>query len=91
MSNERIEEIKQLIDETKKIHEMHKRTLETLKEEGINGFTSKQTKYDAKRDGVSTDYLFYQEIKRLRTEIESYFLSMSELLNLLKEAEMQQD
>ncbi|MBJ8476475.1 hypothetical protein [Acinetobacter bereziniae] len=87
MSNYSLEEVKQLIEDTKKIHEMHKEALEAMKNNGLNGFSEKETSQDAAESGISVNLLYYSEIKRLRTEIESYFATMSNLLEMLKQAQ----
>lgn len=87
MSKYKIEEVKQLIEDTKKIHEMHKEALESMKQNGVTGFSDQETSQDAAKSGVSINHLYYSEIKRLRTEIESYFTTMTELLEMLKQAQ----
>lgn len=87
MSNYSLEEVKQLIEDTKKIHEMHKEALEAMKHNGLKGFSEKETSQDAAESGISVNHLYYSEIKRLRTEIESYFATMTDLLEMLKQAQ----
>ena len=90
MSQDKTEQLKQLIEETVRIHEMNKQTLETLKNGGVEKFADEDTRNDAAKNGISINYLYYNEIKRLRTAIESYSNEMLALLDKMEEVKQEQ-
>jgi len=76
-----------LIEDLNKTHEMHKNMLEGIKRNGIKGFATTETAVDAVKAGIDINKVYYQEIERLRSEIESYYSTLSELLKTLQDIE----
>jgi len=66
---------------------MHKNMLEGIKRNGIKGFATTETAVDAVKAGIDINKVYYQEIERLRSEIESYYSTLSELLKTLQDIE----
>ena len=77
--------IEKLIEDLNRTHEMHKNMLEGIKRNGIKGFATTETAVDAVKAGIDINKVYYQEIERLRSEIESYYSTLSELLKTLQE------
>ena len=61
--------------------------LEGIKRNGIKGFATTETAVDAVKAGIDINKVYYQEIERLRSEIESYYSTLSELLKTLQDIE----
>ena len=76
-----------MIEDLNKTHEMHKNMLEGIKRNGIKGFATTETAVDAVKAGIDINKVYYQEIERLRSEIESYYSTLSELLKTLQDIE----
>lgn len=79
--------IEKLIEDLNRTHEMHKNMLEGIKRNGIKGFATTETAVDAVKAGIDINKVYYQEIERLRSEIESYYSTLSELLKTLQDIE----
>ncbi|MDG9858797.1 hypothetical protein N5J48_02420 [Acinetobacter ursingii] len=79
--------IEKLIEDLNRTHEMHKNMLEGIKRNGIKGFATTETAVDAVKAGIDINKIYYQEIERLRSEIESYYSTLSELLKTLQDIE----
>ncbi|MCU4359318.1 hypothetical protein [Acinetobacter ursingii] len=79
--------IEKLIEDLNSTHEMHKNMLEGIKRNGIKGFATTETAVDAVKAGIDINKVYYQEIERLRSEIESYYSTLSELLKTLQDIE----
>ena len=79
--------IEKLIEDLNRTHEMHKNMLEGIKRNGIKGFATTETAVDAVKAGIDISKVYYQEIERLRSEIESYYSTLSELLKTLQDIE----
>ena len=79
--------IEKLIEDLNRTHEMNKNMLEGIKRNGIKGFATTETAVDAVKAGIDINKIYYQEIERLRSEIESYYSTLSELLKTLQDIE----
>ena len=79
--------IEKLIEDLNRTNEMHKNMLEGIKRNGIKGFATTETAVDAVKAGIDINKIYYQEIERLRSEIESYYSTLSELLKTLQDIE----
>lgn len=79
--------IEKLIEDLNRTHEMHKNMLEGIKRNGIKGFATTETAVDAVKAGIDINKVYYLEIERLRSEIESYYSTLSELLKTLQDIE----
>ena len=79
--------IEKLIEDLNRTHEMNKNMLEGIKRNGIKGFATTETAVDAVKAGIDINKIYYQESERLRSEIESYYSTLSELLKTLQDIE----
>ena len=79
--------IEKLIEDLNRTHEMHKNMLEGIKRNGIKGFATTETAVDAVKAGIDINKIYYQEIERLRSEIESYYSTLSEVMKTLQDIE----